>query len=133
MPEMQEGSSIKQMFQGMIPDGPGVVKGIVISEQPLQIQLVNDEKMVLHEGIICLPRHLTDYKTKVDIQLDTGSIDSKTDSGNCDSAHVHYLETYNIYQATMTVYNALKEGEEVFVLSFNNGKAYYILDREEEA
>jgi hypothetical protein len=30
------------------------------------------------------------------------------------------------------VYNALKVGETVFILSFNQGKKYYILDREVE-
>lgn len=44
-------------------------------------------------------------------------------------AHSHALSTFNIYKATITVYNALKPGETVHLLSFNNGKKYYILDR----
>lgn len=147
--------SVKQLFQGMVPEAMEILQGKVISASPLKIQVVNDEKLVLTENIICLPRHLSDYTTTIDIQLGKGSINSVTRSGQgthphgssgqhgghtggdgshshpaSEGSHVHNVATFNISGATMTVYNALKVGETVYLLSFNHGKKYYILDRE---
>jgi len=124
-------SSIKEVIQGLIPDGDGVIEGRVISESPLQIQAINDDKLILSENLLCLPRHLSKYKTTIDIELGGGILDSKTDAQAC-GPHIHKLNTYNIYSATMTVYNQLKVGEIVYMLSFNQEKKYYILDREAE-
>lgn len=147
--------SVKQLFQGMVPEAMEILQGKVTSASPLKIQVVNDEKLVLTENIICLPRHLSDYTTTIDIQLGKGFINSVTRSGQgthphgssgqhgghtggdgshshpaSEGAHVHNVATFNISGATMTVYNALKVGETVYLLSFNHGKKYYILDRE---
>ena len=100
---MQE-TSLMSCIQKMIPESMKIVTGIVISDSPLRIQLINDEKMVLHKGIICLPKHLTDYETEISI-----------DGGERQEAIVH---------------NSLQVGELVYILSFNKGKKYYILDRE---
>ena len=45
--EIKEPTSIKEMFQGMIPDSMGVVRGKVVSASPLKIQVVNDHKILL--------------------------------------------------------------------------------------
>lgn len=151
---IQEPMSIKQAVQGMIESGLNVVQGIVVSESPLQIQLINDEKMIITSNIMCLPRHLSTYETTVDIFLESESeIDSSTGEGqgahshtggahggheggdgshehSGDGSHKHSLSTFNIIQATMKVYNDLKMGDIVYILSFNHSKKYYILDRE---
>lgn len=152
---IQEPMSLKQLFQGMVPEAMEVLQGTVISASPLKIQVVNDEKLVLTENIISLPRHLSDYTTTIDIQLGKGTINSVTRSGqgthphgssgqhgghtggdgshshpDSEGAHVHNVATFNIYGATITVYNALKVGETVYILSYNHGKKYYIFDRE---
>ena len=139
MPETRaESNSITALIRSAMPNGITVFQGKVIQENPLRIQALNDKKLILHEGIICLPRHLTDYETTCDIRLADGRIDSVTriegahsqpDAGFA-GAHRHHLETYNIYRAYMKVYNALKIGEIVYILSFNEGKKYYIIDRE---
>ena len=46
-------------------------------------------------------------------------------------SHSHNLKTFSITGATIKMYNALRVGEIVFILSFNDGKTYYVLDREE--
>ena len=153
----EQSTSIKEAFQGLVPDAPAVIQGTVIEVGPLKIQAVNDAKLLLPEPILIIPFHLRDYKTKIDIEWDakygTAGIDSETKKdgehphgssgqhgghsggdgshGHPDSegAHINWLRTYNIYGATMTVYNALKIGELVHLLSFNNGKKYYVLDR----
>lgn len=153
--QTQEATSLKQLFQQMVPEAVEVLRGTVISANPLKIQVENDDKLVLTQNIICLPRHLSTYTTTIDIQLGKGTINSVTRSGQgahphgssgehgghtggtgahghpeTEGAHVHNVATFNIYGATMTVYNGLKTGEKVFILSFNHGKKYYIFDRE---
>lgn len=138
------GKSLKEMFQGMIPEGAEIMQGVVISASPLKIQMTNDEKLVINERITVVPWHLTDYTTKIDIEKRDGTIDSLTyEDGEhhhmypsspphgptTETKHKHALETYNIYQATIKVYNALKLGDLVYVLSLNNGKLYFVLDR----
>lgn len=98
-----EKTSLKQLFQGMIKDDVEVLQGIVKSVNPLKIQIEGDEKLTIGENITYIPRHLTDYKTEL-------SFDEKT-------------------KHKITVYNALKVGEEVYILGFNRGKQYYVLDR----
>jgi hypothetical protein len=124
----------------MIPESMAVVRGKVISAAPLKIQVINDDKLILTENIICLPAHLQEYTTKCDILLSNGTIDSQTyndgehsqpDAGY-GGAHVNHLQTFNIWNAVIKVHNALKVGEVVYILSFNQGKKYYILDREEK-
>lgn len=100
----QEANSLKQILQDMMPVSLEVIRGVVISENPLKIQVINDEKMIISENIMCLPRHLSSYQTTVDLPSMSG--------------------------VTMTVYNGLKIGEVVYILSFNHGKKYYIMDRE---
>ena len=135
--EIKEPTSIKEMFQGMIPDSMGVVRGKVVSAAPLKIQVVNDDKLLLSENLICVPRHLSDYTTTCDLMLGKGSLNSQTKNDGEHGGHVsgtganqHVLATFNIYNATLKVHNALKLGDMVYLLSFNEGKKYYVLDRE---
>lgn len=151
----EESTSIKGLFQGLIPDACGVIQGTVTSVSPLSIRVVNDEKLTLNASILIVPKHLTDYTATVDIVQGKGSVNSKTatDGGHThkyngntenggepdhnhgykgtteEAKHSHSLASFNIYKATMTVYNALKVGEKVHLLSFDNGKKYYVLDR----
>jgi len=125
--EMQEPTSLKQLIQEMTPEAMEIIQGRVVSASPLKIQAINDDKLILTENIICLPRHLSTYKTTVDISLGSGAINSVTGS---DNGHTHSLVTYAITGASMTVYNGLKAGDTVYILSFNHRKKYYILDRE---
>lgn len=143
-----ESTSIKQLIQGMLPEGGGVVEGVVVSSAPIIITLTNDSKMTLGGNSLIIPRHLTDYRTTVDIS--EGSINSVTyssgehehregkheghssgDGGHehIGGEHLHNLQTFNLSAAKMTVHNALKKGEIVYLLELNHGKRYYVLDR----
>lgn len=101
--KIQENTSIKSLFQSMLPDNDGVITGAVISTSPLNIQAANDAKFVLTGGNLCIPKHLTNYTTPCEI----------------DGA-----------MTTITIKNELQVGDIVYMLSFNEGKKYYILDRE---
>lgn len=100
-------TSLKGLFQSLIPDPFGIFQGKVISSSPLKIQAINDEKLIINALLLIVPKHLTNYTVKVDISDSDGSITS----------------------GTMEVHNALAVGEKVHLFSLNNGKKYYILDR----
>ena len=153
MSDILEPTSLKGIIQSLHIKDMDIVKGVVISESPLEIRVMGDEKLILTENIICLPRHLTNYKTTADIKASGGNINGETqtslsgghshmggghgghESGNGEHSHAggehsHGLDVFNITGAEMTVYNALKLSDKVFMLSFNRGAKYYILDRE---
>lgn len=139
---MAQETSLKQLFQGMSVNSINIVEGEVISSEPLQVKLVNDEKMILEIDIMALPSHLTNRAVSCDISLPEGAVLSaitKT-TGNhnhlysgsytsSDGDHVHELDTFSIHGAKINIYNSLNVGEKVYILSFNYGKQYYILDR----
>lgn len=165
--DIQESMSLKEAFQGLVPEAMAVIRGRVISEAPLKIQVINDDKLILEKNIICLPRHLTDYQTW--LSFDNPKIKQKisiydraekeklpgtvvageephTPRSDDQPAPIITTTTDIIFGkkafdgATeplpafheITIYNHLRVGEIVYILSFNHGKKYYILDREEE-
>lgn len=106
MTDGSDKTSLKQLFQSMSGKGVEVLQGIV---QPgSKIQIVNDEKLTINSNNTYIPRHLTDYTTECSIETNDGG---------------------NSVDGSITIKNALQAGEKVFVLSFNNGKQYYVLDR----
>lgn len=146
-----ENLSLKAMFQGIKTDTTQIIKGVVLAVNPLKIQAINDEKLILNENLLIVPSHLKDYKTSIDIKLSGGFIDSSTEntgahyhdeglhdqhvSGNGSHVHnggehFHKLSTFNIETADITVYNALKVSDMVYLLGIGNDKRYYVLDRE---
>ena len=112
-----EETSLKQLIQRMADSGLTVILGKVIQEIPLKIQAINDEKLIIGQSSIFLPRHLTDYITVCFIE-ESGKHDYHYAG---DGLHNHYAKIH--------IYNALKLNEIVHMLVFNNGKNYYILDR----
>ena len=153
MNNSQEITSLKGVIQSLQIKNMDILKGVVTAESPLEIQVMGDDKLILTESVICLPKHLTNYKTTVDIMASGGNIGGETQTalsgnhihsggehgghqgGNGEHSHTggehsHGIDVFNITGAEMTVYNALKAGDIVFILSFNRGAKYYILDRE---
>lgn len=150
-----ESESLKGLFQQIAGGGLEVWQGTVKSVNPLRIQAINDEKLTIGPNITIVPMHLTDYETVADIALADGKIASTTAkdgshghnySGSTKSAggpphfhgyegtteettHAHSLSTFTLTGAKIKVYNALKVGETVHVLSLNRGKLHYVLDR----
>lgn len=136
-------TSIKQIIQSMQVKDMEILEGVVTSQAPLNIQLVNNEKMVLNKDILIIPQHLTDYKTKMSFSAIAGIVlSSKTKpagshnhtisgigSTSTIEDHEHELNDLQLTQVEVTVHNALKKDERVLLLSYNNGKMYYVLDR----
>lgn len=101
---MENQTSLKQMIQEMAPIGPGVVEGTVTNVAPLEITLANDAKMILTANSLIVPEHLTDHV--IDANIMAISLKGK-----------------------IVLYQGLKVGECVYLLFYNNGKKYFILDR----
>lgn len=120
-------TGLKQIFQSMIPDGNGVIEGFVTEANPLKVTLANDSKMILTANSLIVPRHLTDYMVEVDIEKVDGELVSETTEGG--GRHVNELSTFSLSSGMLHVHNALKNGDTVYLLQFNGGKKYYILDR----
>ena len=123
---MGETNSLKQLFQSLVPDPCGIFQGTVVSTSPLKIQAANDEKLVIPALLLIVPKHLTDYTVEADFSIGKGAISAATDTAE---AHSHGLTSFSVTGGTITVRNGLKIGEKVHLLSLNNGKKYYVLDR----
>ena len=86
-------TSLKGLFQGLVPDPCGALQGKVISASPLKIQATNDDKLIIPASLLIVPKHLTNYKAVVDIAVGDGVLSSKTtESGSHDhsgSGHSH--------------------------------------------
>jgi len=124
--KIDEATSLKQILQGVQVESMEIIRGTVTSASPLKIQIDNDEKRVANSNNTYVPRHLTDYNVVVSISKGTnGSVNAPT---NTASSHSHSLTDFNL-TGSMTVYNSLKAGDKVHILSFNHGKQYYVLDR----
>lgn len=136
---MDTPESIKGLIQSFTRSEDGsVIEAKVIAVSPLKVQATNDDKLILNAASLVVPRHLTDYTTKMTYALADGSLDSQTyvdgaHGGHVggDGTHVNHLKTFTLTKGTITVYNALKVGEIIYLLRYNDGKKYYILDRKE--
>lgn len=115
-------TSFKQVIQGMSGAGAAeVLQGTVIAANPLRIQIAGDEKYTIGPNSTIVPGHLTDYTTGCTIS--GGSVSGTTSDGST-------LTDFS-FSGTITVHNALKAGDPVYVLSYRGGKQYFVLGRVE--
>lgn len=116
-------TSIKQLFQGMASGEISIIQGKVISISPLKIQAINDEKLLIYQNIIFVPRHLTDYTINCELSIggEHAYIRGSTSEGSS-------LTSFS-FGGNILLHNALKVDDVVHMLSINHGKQYYILDR----
>ena len=85
-----------------------IILGVVTSTAPLAIEIINDPKLVLNANTVVVPRALTDHRLEVEFVSEvTGS---RT-------------------RQEILILNALRVGNVLNILSFNQGKKYIILDR----
>lgn len=115
-------TSIKGLFQSMIPKGDELMEGVVIQTDPLKIKMTGDDKLIISDRITIVPWHLTDYKTRATYKKEDGTLDSRSSDGA-------KLETYNLEKGVIVVHNALRKGDKLHILALNHGKLYYVLDR----
>ena len=72
-------TSLKQMFQSMIPAGSAILQGTVTKADPLEITAENDSKLIISGNQLIVPWHLTDYTTHADYMMgDKGELRDET-------------------------------------------------------
>lgn len=127
---MENPTSIKQFIQGMQVKDMELHEGVVVSPDPLQIKLVNNEKMVLDKDILVVPEHLTDHSIEVSLQVGSDKATLDLDTQALPENYTGYfMKNLNLPKGILTLKNHLVKDEKVMLLSYNNGKMYYILDR----
>lgn len=102
---MRDSTSIKQMICEIAEKSSvasGVEMGIVSNTNPLTVKLPNDSKMTLYDTDLVVPEHLTDYEVEI---------------------------TSTEGKKKIKVHGALKKGDAVYLLTYNDGKKYFIIDR----
>ncbi len=119
---MKEGSLRAVMKKAIHIVPSSVLYGVVVAVNPVQIQVSSDAKLLLTESNLYIPKHLTNYKVRVDLPGGSGS--TGTSEG-----HSHSVSNIAYSNDELTVKNALKVNDEVFILSFNEGQLYFVLDR----
>ena len=137
---MPDQTSLKQLIQELIPDRAEVIEGAVTDSAPLEITLTNDAKMTLSVNSLIVPEHLTDHEISVDIMMGDGTLSAQTgaEDGKGEhehpetersGEHAHELKGFLLKGGKMIVHMGLKIGDVVYLLSCNNGKKYYVLDK----
>lgn len=101
--------------------------GTVISANPLKILV--EQKMILTSAQLVLTRNVTDFRTSITAgntknYYYTGNIEDGGTAPIPTTSHVHGIGTISI-----TVHNALKNGEEVVLFRKKGGQKYLVLDR----
>lgn len=81
-----------------------VIMGKVISSKPLKISLVNDSKVILTSNDLVLSERFRTHTVTVDIAGVKSS-------------------------AKMTVHSGISSGDKVYLISYNNGNKFFVLDR----
>ena len=107
---MPKETSLRELIQQL---GGGreatVIIGKVTKADPLEIQALNDAKLVLTDSNVYVPKHLTDYSVSIYL---SGSIDG-----------------HSIGTRSGKIYNGLKNGDEVYLLQYEAGQLYFVLDK----
>lgn len=125
-----------------------VFYGTVISISPLKIQLSTN--LILTKEFLVVPKSLTDYEIKIEIDCSTeetstdtshnhtvsysdqytssGDEDNKSatsEDGSFDNTHSHKIKGTK----TITIYNALKLNDKVILAQVQGGQDFIILDK----
>lgn len=114
-------TSILSALKKGMPIDTTLLIGKVTKAKPLTIQLLDESKLSIGESLLTVPEHLTDHYVKVSIETNSGS-HSGHESGN---------GSHNHENVKMKMYDALKAGETVYILSLEGGNHYVIVGRYE--
>ena len=102
--------------------------GKVISTSPLKILV--EQKMTLGAAQLVLTRNVTDFETQ--ISFDNPNIKqvfTTWDMGETQESTPSKIAFKQIIKHDVTVYNALKVGEEVILLKQKGGQKFLVVDR----
>ena len=87
--------------------------GEVTNTDPLEIEV--EQRLTLDEDNLILTRNVKNYKTKATFNMSTGSADG----------HSHSISGKH----TITIHNALQEGDLVLLIRQQGGQKFIVVDR----
>ena len=141
---LNNATSIKGMIQQLAPEQIRMMLGEVISDDPLKVQVKNDEKLIIPKNLLVIPEWLTCHKYKAYIQTDAympcaePSNDEAHDKQIDTAAFVcnvacpsgaHPCAAHQYKASWIIIKNHLRAGDIVILLGFAGGKKYIVLDR----
>ena len=98
--------------------------GTVKSVSPLSIQV--SSQLILPEGLLIVPRSLTDYEVEVTpVSWVTETKSYSVNDEDAFASHNHSITG----RKTMTIHNTLKVGDKVALIRKHGGQFFYVLDR----
>lgn len=100
--------------------------GTVTSASPLKILV--EQKMELTAAQLVLTRNVTNYSTSISISTESPWTTENRSGGSGDASfasHNHEIKGTK----TLTINNALKQGEKVVLIRKKGGQEYLVLDR----
>lgn len=101
---MAEATSLKEILVRLMDVRTAtIVTGEVTKADPLEIQVDNDAMLVVTDSNTFVPEHLTNY----DVSIEIPSIGTR----KCE------------------IKNALKKGDKVYMLAYERGALYFVIDR----
>ena len=123
-----------QILKQNIPEKLEVLVAKIKGIDPLELQILSDQKRVINEDILTIPRHLTAYNVVGNIEAAKAEIDLSNELCACtvesNSEHNHDAPAdIGIYEFNLTVKNQLEVNDIVTCISYNYGQKYYIIDR----
>lgn len=141
---LQNSTSVKGIIQSLAPEQIRMLLAEVTSEDPLTVQTLNDDKLVIPKNLLVVPGWLTCHKYPAYIQTDAyaasgepgdddahdAKIDTAAFTCNVACPHgAHPCEAHQYKSEWIIIRNHLRTGDVVVLLAFAGGRRYYILDR----
>ena len=111
------GKSFRELLKEAVDVRPGgILVGVVKETDPLKIQVLSDAKLLLTESNLYIPRRMRKYTVDA-------YIDGSTASAG-ETAHSHSLNGWR----RLTIDGSLKANDIVYLLSFDRGALYFVVD-----
>lgn len=99
--------TLKQLFQGLIPEQVSVITAKVTSVNPLGVVSINNQKLQISAHSLIVPKRLKRYTQKMSFTIE-------------DKEHNN---------VNVTVDNSLCVGDTVYLLWLENKSKFYVMDR----
>lgn len=128
-------TGLKALIQGMAPEQVRLIECKVTAPLPdIELEATNDDKLKIKSSLIVVPQWLTDqvYPCYIETEAYT-SKNTKVGEGpfihDVCAASGHTCPSHYYKTAWICMHNHLEVDDLVYVLAFNGGRSYYILDR----
>lgn len=123
---------MKSKIKGIVSEALGtmnpvaLIECVVVSENPINLRLGDDSRMILPENALIIPERLTRHKRNVNIVGTNINTDMTTEGY---TSHTHDVNSMEVTGAEIEFTDELKKGEKVMVAAVQGGQSFFIIDR----